>query len=101
MLRPFRIARIAAVALWTSGLLSLACAQQAEPLTIPDAQLEPLRWSALDGWAADDHVASFAAFAKSCQPFRVLKEMPAEALLALQVALWRVCQRTATADDLG
>jgi membrane-bound lytic murein transglycosylase A len=95
MLRPFRIARIAVTALVTSAPFSLARAQQAEPLTIPDAQLQPLRWSALDGWAADDHVASFAAFAKSCQPFRALKEMPSDAPL-LQVALWHVCQRTAT-----
>ena len=35
-------------------------------LRIPDAQLEPLSWSALTGWAADDHAAAFAAMQNSC-----------------------------------
>jgi membrane-bound lytic murein transglycosylase A len=91
---PLRFGRFALAVLSTSCLLGVARAQQAEPLTIPDAQLEPLRWTALDGWPADDHVASYSAFDKSCQPFRAKKEMPPDAS-ALQVALWHVCKRAA------
>jgi membrane-bound lytic murein transglycosylase A len=93
---PFsRFLRIVVTALCATSLSSAARAQLVEPLTIPDAQLEPLRWAGLDGWASDDHVASFSAFAKSCQPFRALRELPPDAP-ALQVGLWRVCQRAAS-----
>ena len=34
------------------------------------AQLEPMKWSELEGWAADDHLAAFTTFQVSCQPFR-------------------------------
>ena len=39
-----------------------------EPLKLPDSALEPLDWSALDGWATDDHSAAFATFLASCRP---------------------------------
>src|SRR5262249_58465163 len=38
---------------------------QPEPLRLPNSQLEPVDWSALDGWAADDHAAAFATFVTS------------------------------------
>ena len=41
---------------------------QAEPLRLPDTALEPLEWSALKGWSADDHVAAFTTFLASCRP---------------------------------
>ena len=52
-----------------SASLPAARGQDADPLKIPDTQLEPLAFSALDGWDADDHIASFSAFLKSCAPF--------------------------------
>jgi membrane-bound lytic murein transglycosylase A len=68
-----------------------AAAENADPLKIPDTQLEPLRFAALDGWAADDHVASFSAFLKSCAPFLAGKE-PHEGR-PIHTALWQVCRR--------
>jgi len=95
MLPPSWFRRIAAAGFATLCLLASARAQQTEPITVPDAQLEPLRFAALDGWAADDHVASFSAFAKSCQPFRASKDPPPPDSAPLQIALWHVCQRAA------
>jgi membrane-bound lytic murein transglycosylase A len=43
-------------------------AAQPEPLRLPDAALEPIEWSALKGWPADDHAAAFATFLTSCRP---------------------------------
>jgi membrane-bound lytic murein transglycosylase A len=86
-------ARIARTALWALCMVSTAHAQDADPLKIPDTQLEPLSWTALDGWAADDHVASFSAFLKSCTPFLNSKE-PREGR-AIHAALWQVCRRAA------
>jgi membrane-bound lytic murein transglycosylase A len=68
-------------------------AQDAEPLKIPDTQLEPLAWTALEGWATDDHVASFSAFLKSCAPFLASKELHEGR--PIRIALWQVCRRAA------
>ncbi|MDC7784234.1 MltA domain-containing protein [Rhodoplanes sp. TEM] len=38
------------------------------PLVVEDAQLEPVDFADLDGWADDDHAAAFAAFRTSCRP---------------------------------
>src|ERR1700681_4573862 len=86
-------ARIASAALWALCTVAVAHAQDTEPLKIPDTQLEPLAWSALDGWAADDHVAAFSAFLKSCTPFLHSKE-PREGR-PIHTALWQVCRRAA------
>jgi membrane-bound lytic murein transglycosylase A len=92
-------ARIAKAALWALCTVSAAHAQDADPLKIPDTQLEPLAWSALDGWAADDHVASFSAFLKSCTPFFASKE-PREGR-PIHTALWQVCRRAAHLRPTG
>src|SRR5262245_11692030 len=34
----------------------------AGPIKFPDAQIEVADWKELEGWAADDHEAGFAAF---------------------------------------
>jgi hypothetical protein len=39
-----------------------------EPLKLPNSALEPIDWSALGGWATDDHAAAFATFVTSCRP---------------------------------
>src|SRR5262249_60668561 len=39
-----------------------------EPLKLPEAQLEPVEWGALDAWPGDDHAAAFAAFLTRCKP---------------------------------
>ncbi|MBI5113353.1 MAG: MltA domain-containing protein [Rhodovulum sp.] len=38
------------------------------PLQFDDAQLDPIDWTDLPGWAEDDHAAAFAAFRISCGP---------------------------------
>jgi membrane-bound lytic murein transglycosylase A len=60
------------------------------PLRLSDTALEPLDFSDLDGWAADDHAQAFAAFRASCGPLvrtRTADERPVAA------ALTHVCRR--------
>jgi membrane-bound lytic murein transglycosylase A len=83
-----------------AGLLSLvlvgvaaAQAEDVEPFKLPDAQLEPVKWSDLPGWTADDHLAAFAAFQVSCGPFRSAKR-PRDTR-PVYVALAEVCRRAA------
>jgi len=37
------------------------------PMRWADTRFEPVAWSEIDGWAADDHAAAFATFAASCR----------------------------------
>jgi membrane-bound lytic murein transglycosylase A len=37
------------------------------PLKLAGSQLEPVKWSELAGWTADDHLAAFAAYQASCR----------------------------------
>ncbi|HWF93546.1 MAG TPA: MltA domain-containing protein [Xanthobacteraceae bacterium] len=87
-------ARIASAALLILCMSSAAHGQDTDPLRIPDTQLEPLSWTALDGWASDDHIASFSAFLKSCTPFLASRE-PHEGR-PIHTALWHVCRRAAS-----
>ena len=64
-----------------------------DPLTLPDSHLEPLRWTDLEGWAADDHLAAFEAYQTSCQLFRKTKRPGDER--PVYNALWEVCRRAA------
>ena len=36
-----------------------------EPLKLADSQLEPIKWTEVAGWTADDHLAAFAAYQAS------------------------------------
>src|SRR5579871_4817562 len=90
-----RLKRLIAAALPGSlGLAAMAWAVAADPLEIPDTQLEPMDWSALDGWSADDHIAAFSAFKKSCVPFLAAKQ-PKAGRDPIHAALWQVCRRAA------
>jgi membrane-bound lytic murein transglycosylase A len=64
-----------------------------EPLTFADSQLEPIKWSDIEGWTADDHLAAFAAYRSSCQPFLNLKRPHDER--PIFSALWQICRRAA------
>jgi membrane-bound lytic murein transglycosylase A len=76
------------------SLAGLALAQDnAEPFKLADSQLEPAKWSEVDGWADDDHLAAFAAFQVSCQTFRSIKRPRDERPVFM--ALWEVCRRAA------
>jgi membrane-bound lytic murein transglycosylase A len=86
------IAGSAAIALLGMAVVS---AQEVDPLRAPETQLEPIEWSALEGWADDDHAAAFVTFRASCNPFlaRRVKADPRRIWLALR----EVCRRAAKA----
>ncbi|MBN8958784.1 MAG: murein transglycosylase A [Rhizobiales bacterium] len=55
------------VVLGLAAALCIAPFAQSRPAAlIPEAQIEPLHWSDLDGWDQDDHAAAFDAFLASC-----------------------------------
>ncbi len=62
-----------------------------EPFKLADAQLEPLDWSAVEGWTSDDHLAAFAVYKTSCQALhqtpRIHEHGP------LLAALWEACRK--------
>jgi membrane-bound lytic murein transglycosylase A len=68
-----------------------SAAQSREPLRISDAQLEPVPWSDLGGWAADDHRAAFLAWRASCQALHKRGRPGEEG--AIEFGLREVCQR--------
>jgi membrane-bound lytic murein transglycosylase A len=99
----FRISmgRSSAATLVLLGFVTAAHAEAArvygvDPLNVPDTQLEPLTWGDLDGWAADDHAAAFAAFRITCRPFLHHRKPPHDAR-PIYVGLWAVCRRAAAA----
>jgi hypothetical protein len=53
--------------------LTTSAASAEEPLQLADSQLEPVKWTELAGWTADDHLAAFAAYQTSC---RALRKIP-------------------------
>jgi peptidoglycan lytic transglycosylase A len=86
----------AAVAI-IAAVLSLAGSASAfpgdEPFKLDDTQLEPVAWSDLDGWAADDHLAAFAAFQTSCRSFRSVPQQRDDQRMFN--ALREICRRSA------
>ena len=82
---------------WLFGA-AIAAGQDVDPLKIPDTQLEPVKWSDLDGWAADDQGAAFATFRVSCEPFNRMRRVTDPRPVA--AALKAVCKRAAAAGML-
>src|SRR4051812_14544162 len=90
------------------GLLGLVVGVRAEeatgpnvdPLNAPETQLEPVKWTDLDGWADDDHAAAFATFRITCRPFTRVHRPPPDAR-PIYAALWTVCRRAAPAGNLA
>src|SRR5262249_40819619 len=71
--------------------IGTAAAQPASgPLRLPDTALEPLNFSDLDGWKADDHAKAFAAFHPSCGPL-VRSRAPDQRPVAAELV--HVCRR--------
>jgi membrane-bound lytic murein transglycosylase A len=68
---------------------SAALAQ--EPLKLPGSQLDPIKWTELAGWPADDHLAAFAAYQASCRALR--KNPHSGDDRPIHRALWNVCRR--------
>jgi membrane-bound lytic murein transglycosylase A len=88
---PTSIGRIAAGAFWLAAAVVAASGQTIDPLNIPDTQLEPVKWSELDGWARDDHGSAYAAFQASCEVFNRQRELHDTRLVA--AALKDICRR--------
>src|SRR5258706_15309963 len=63
---------IAVAAFWLAGELRAEPAD--EPFNLADSELEPVRGADIAGWAADDHLAAFAAYQAICQTFRGIKQ---------------------------
>lgn len=102
---PRAPAIVLAAAIGLTGLVAGARAEEAsgpnvDPLNAPETQLEPVRWTDLDGWANDDHAAAFATFRTTCRPFTKLRRPPPDAR-PIYAALWSVCRRAAAAGNLA
>ncbi|HET9814748.1 MAG TPA: MltA domain-containing protein, partial [Xanthobacteraceae bacterium] len=77
------------------SLPAALCAEPAdEPFKLADTALEPVKWTDLAGWAADDHLAAFATYQASCRALRNGKGPPADER-PLYNALSEVCRRAA------
>jgi membrane-bound lytic murein transglycosylase A len=96
------VAGLVAAALGLAGSIGAARTDGVYPLNVPDIQLEPLDWSEIEGWDADDHAAAFATFRTSCARLLRRNELPRDAR-PVHVGLWHVCkgavQAGALADD--
>ena len=70
---------------------SASAASADEPLKLAGSQLEPVKWSELAGWTADDHLAAFAAYQTSC---RALRKIPrTDDSRPIHGALGNVCRK--------
>src|SRR6266550_9119481 len=97
--RVSRSSRLIAVAtVWLLGAGCMAQGARADPLKLPDTQLEPVEWADLKGWSGDDHAAAFATFLTSCKPF-LNNGRPRDHRL-LYEGLFHVCRR-AVATQIG
>ncbi len=77
------------------GSISAVAAENA-PFAIRDAQLEPVKWEEIAGWADDDHAAALKTFQKSCAAIR--RRGTAVRAAAQPAALFsRVCARAVSA----
>ena len=70
------------------------------PIRFPDTRFEPVAWDELDGWAADDHAAAFAAFLTSCRPI-VGSARVSRDTRPLYPALVEICRKARAAGTLG
>jgi membrane-bound lytic murein transglycosylase A len=60
------------------------------PLKLAGSQLEPVKWTELAGWTADDHLAAFAAYQTSCQALRKTRRTDDRG--EIYAALWNACR---------
>jgi membrane-bound lytic murein transglycosylase A len=84
-----------AVAALVSAIVSIAArpASADEPLKLANTALEPVGWTQIAGWTADNHLAAFAAYQTSCQALR--RRARGDDQGPIYAALWTVCQRAA------
>jgi membrane-bound lytic murein transglycosylase A len=90
---------IAALALSIAALPQVVPAKTSQPLSFPNAELEPMPFKVLDGWQRDDQAEAFRTFLQSCRA--ILKSTKAmRAGRPLYSALYDVCQRAQAAGPL-
>jgi membrane-bound lytic murein transglycosylase A len=70
------------------------------PMRWADTRFEPVAWDAIDGWAADDHAASFATFLASCRPIVASAKISRDTR-PLYPALVDICRKARGAGTLG
>jgi membrane-bound lytic murein transglycosylase A len=70
------------------------------PLKFPDAQIEPVAWTELADWAADDHASAFKTFQASCRPIGRTANPPNETR-DMYPALRQACRRALAAGALA
>src|SRR5262245_1752777 len=75
------------------ALAAAAAAPGDEPFKLADTQLEQIGWGNIEGWADDYHLAAFATYRVSCQPFLKVKQLRDER--PIYGAQWEVCRRAA------
>jgi membrane-bound lytic murein transglycosylase A len=71
------------------------------PMRWADTRFEPVAWSALDGWSADDHAAAFTTFLASCRAL-VGSSKTARDTRPVHAALLEICRKaraTGAASD--
>src|SRR3954470_23825081 len=62
------------------------------PMRWADTRFEPVAWSTIDGWAADDHAAAFHTFLTSCRAL-VASAKTARDTRPVYAALVEVCRK--------
>src|SRR5215831_18820128 len=82
-----------------SFCLVAAASAQADAMSLRNAKLEMLSFSALDGWQEDDHATAFTTFLKSCRAILNANKTirSARPLLA---GLFKACERATAAGHL-
>jgi membrane-bound lytic murein transglycosylase A len=88
--RRTRLVASLAGAILCAAAVTANAADAEDPLKLADSQLEPLQWTALAGWPADDHLAAFTAYQRSCQAMRRMRRT--EDRGRIYGALWNVCR---------
>jgi len=66
------------------------------PIRFPDTRLEPVDWTVIDGWAADDHAAAFTTFLGSCRAL-VGSAKTAHDTRPVHAALVEICRKARAA----
>src|SRR3954453_9583557 len=87
-----------AATLWLLGSFGAPHGETLGPLNDSDVQLEPVAWSDLDGWNADDQAAAFFTFLNSRKLFLGPKRVSDPR--RMYAALWGVCKRAAAPSPL-
>ena len=85
------LASVAAALLSLGAITVAGHAQEVDPLKLADTQLEPVKWTDLEGWIADDHAAAFATFQRSCRA--VLGAKRTHHHRPVHVSLAEICRR--------